>query len=282
MPRDDVVSAAPPREASTREGSRIARSRRLAPGRSRAPHRRDRSNVLTACHLGFTSYPDGLRLQESLVRARADGLTGDWLLFPDHPPVLTAGRGTAHGSVIASAATLRARGVELFEVARGGDVTWHGPGQLVGYTICDLARRGSDLHRFLRDLEAALIDALSGFGIRADRTPGRTGVWVGEEKIASLGIAVRRWVSYHGFALNVSPDLGWFDLIHPCGLRGVRMTSIAARLGAGAPAAGEVRRSVAVAVARRLGYDELRWAVAEEAVTMSREADPDEAARADR
>src|SRR5207302_2361106 len=113
--------------------------------------------MLTACHLGATPYRDGLRLQEALVRARADQETGDWLLFPDHPPVLTVGRSPSAGALIASAETLERLGIERFEVSRGGDITWHGPGQLVGYCVCDLARRGRDVRRFLRDLEAALI-----------------------------------------------------------------------------------------------------------------------------
>jgi lipoate-protein ligase B len=226
--------------------------------------------MLTACHLGSTPYAQGLRLQEALVGARADGRTGDWLLFPDHPPVLTVGRGAAPGGLIADAATLASRGIEIFEVARGGDITWHGPGQLVGYTICDLSQT-KDLHRFLRALEAALMDVLSGYGIESAQVPGRTGVWVGERKIASLGIAVRRWVSYHGFALNVAPDLRQFDLIHPCGLRGVRMTSVADLLGAGAPAFSEVRERAAAAVARSLGHDGIRWAGREEAMEAAGE-----------
>ena len=225
-------------------------------------------SVLTACHLGPTSYRDGLALQEALVQARAAGRTGDWLLFPDHPPVLTVGRGAAPGGLVADPGTLRSLGIEIFEVARGGDITWHGPGQLVGYAICDLAP-DRDLHRFLRGLEEALMDLLGGYGIESVRVPGRTGVWVGGEKIASLGIAVRRWVSYHGFALNVAPDLRFFDLIHPCGLRDVRMTSVQGLLGAHAPALAEVREKAAAAVARRLGHGGLRWATAEEAVEAS-------------
>ena len=231
-------------------------------------------STLTACHLGPTPYRDGLQLQEALVNARAEGRTGDWLLFPDHPPVLTVGRGASPGSLIADPAALAARGIERFEVARGGDITWHGPGQLVGYCLCDLSRQDRDLHRFLRSLEAALIDTLLGFGIQSESVPGLTGVWTGGEKIASLGIAVRRWVSYHGFALNVAPDLSFFGLIHPCGLRGVRMTSMAERLGASCPALPEARAAVAAAVARRLGYTELRWAAAEEARAAAREAEP--------
>jgi len=210
--------------------------------------------ILSVCHLGATSYREGLRLQEALVRQRAAGTTGDWLLYPDHPPVLTVGRGGRADSLVADPGTLARLGIERFEVARGGDITWHGPGQLVGYTICDLARRGHDLHRFLRDLEAALVAALESYGLSGDTVPGRTGVWIGGEKIASIGIAVRRWVSYHGFALNVAPDLGFFDLIHPCGLRGIRMTSLEARLGKAAADLPTARERAAVAFADRLGY----------------------------
>jgi len=227
---------------------------------------------LTACHLGFTPYSQGLRLQEALVSARAEGRTHDWLLFPDHPPVLTVGRGASPGGLIADRGTLEARGIEIFEVARGGDITWHGPGQLVGYAICDLAPQTKDLHRFLRALESALMDVLAEYGIESTKVRGRTGVWVGERKIASLGIAVRRWVSYHGFALNVEPDLSQFDLIHPCGLRGVRMTSVADLLGSRAPALPEVRERAAAAVARRLGHARVRWAAREDALAAAEEA----------
>lgn len=229
------------------------------------------NGILSVCHLGPTPYREGLALQEALVRrcaaARGGPTAGaeaaDWLLFPEHPPVLTVGRGGSEESLRVSRESLATRGIELFEVARGGDMTWHGPGQLVAYPIVDLERRGRDLHRYLRDLEEVLIQALEGWGIPARSVPGRTGVWVGEEKIASLGIAVRRWVGYHGFALNLAPDLGFFELIHPCGLRGIQMTSVAARLGAGAPTPGEARREVAGLLARRLGYDGIRWVPAE-------------------
>ena len=209
---------------------------------------------LQVCHLGSTPYREGLALQEGLVQARAAGRTGDWLLYPDHPPVLTIGRQPSDGNIVADPAILRARGVEVFEVARGGDVTWHGPGQLVGYVIADLTPRGRDLHRFLRELEQSLIDALAGWGVHGERSPGRTGVWVEGEKIASIGVAVRKWVSYHGFALNVAPDLEWFDLIHPCGLRGISMTSLASRSGGRPPSMAEARQGVADALTRVFGY----------------------------
>ncbi len=221
--------------------------------------------TLSVAHLGPTDYRDGLALQESLVRARADRRTGDWLLYPDHPPVLTVGRSGSAGSLRSDPETLRGLGIEVFSVARGGDFTWHGPGQLVGYVICDLTERGRDLRRFLRDLEQGLISALGAWGLVGEAVPGRTGVWVGGEKIASLGVAVRRWVSYHGFALNVAPDLGFFDLIHPCGLRGIHMTSLASRLGPAAPTLGDAREVVARHLSRQLGYPDWRWETADEA-----------------
>jgi lipoate-protein ligase B len=197
------------------------------------------------------------------------------LLYPDHPPVLTVGRGGRADSLIADRGTLERLGIELFEVARGGDFTWHGPGQLVGYTICDLTRRGHDLHRFLRDLEAALVTTLESYALCGITIPGRTGVWVGEDKIASIGIAVRRWVSYHGFALNVAPDLAFFDLIHPCGLRGIRMTSLASLAGAAAADLGSARERVTAAFAARLGYRAWRWAEPGEAWAAAGNGAPD-------
>ena len=229
--------------------------------------------TLSVAHLGPTAYRDGLAIQEGLVRACAEGRTEDWLLYPDHPPVLTVGRSGAAGSLRSDPETLRRLGIEIFEVARGGDFTWHGPGQLVGYLVCDLNARGRDLHRFLRDLEAGLISALGEWGLKGATVPGRTGVWVGGEKIASLGVAVRRWVSYHGFALNVAPDLKFFDLIHPCGLRGIHMTSLAARLGPRAPGLAGAREAVAAHLARQLGYAGCIQCAPEEARRLAMSAD---------
>ena len=221
--------------------------------------------TLSVAHLGPTPYRGGLALQEGLVRARAEQTTGDWLLYPDHPPVLTVGRGGSDASLKADRVTLGRLGIEVFEVARGGDFTWHGPGQLVGYLVCDLSERGRDLHRFLRDIEQGLVSALATWGLEGETAPGRTGVWVGGEKIASLGVAVRRWVSYHGFALNVAPDLRFFDLIHPCGLRGIHMTSLASKLGTCAPGMAEARAVVAAHLARQLGYEGWTWEPADRA-----------------
>lgn len=214
--------------------------------------------TLTVRTLGLVPYREGLRLQDECVRARADGESGDTLLLLEHPPVLTAGRGTGEGSVKADAETLARTGLEVVPVSRGGDVTWHGPGQLIGYPICDVAGRDHDLHRFLRGLEQGLLDSLQRWGVDAHRTEGRTGVWVGERKLASIGIAVRRWVTYHGFALNVRPDLSHFELIHPCGLQGVRMTSMAELLGPSCPAWSEVLAAVSADVALALGYESVR------------------------
>lgn len=209
------------------------------------------------CALGATPYRQGLALQDALVLARAEGRTGDWLLYPDHPSVLTMGRGGSAASVIADRAELERAGVEVVEVPRGGDVTWHGPGQLVGYPIVALDRVGRDLHLWLRTLEEALIRSLARYGVSGGRSPGRTGVWVGACKIASLGVAVRRWVGYHGFALNVRPDLSGFSLIHPCGLQGVRMTSMAELLGDRCPGMSEIRSTVSNELVSLLGYDGL-------------------------
>jgi lipoate-protein ligase B len=232
------------------------------------------SGVLTACALGATTYREGLALQDALVRARAAGETGDWLLYPDHPPVLTVGRNPSDGNLRADGDTLSALGVEVFEVTRGGDVTWHGPGQLVGYPIVALDRVKRDLHRWLRTLEEALIRSLARHGIVSERSPGRTGVWVGDRKIASIGVAVRRWVGYHGFALNVRPDLSGFSLIHPCGLKGVRMTSMEAELGADAPGLETVRDTVTHELSQLLGYQRVEWAPARAALQWMQRTEP--------
>lgn len=213
-------------------------------------------NTLNVCALGPTRYRDGLALMDALVAARAAGETGDWLLYPDHEPVLTVGRNPSEGNVLADAATLAGAGVEVVEVPRGGDVTWHGPGQLVGYPVVALDRVGRDLHRWLRTLEDTLIAALARFELRGTRVPGRTGVWLSDElKIASIGVAVRRWVGYHGFALNVANALDDFALIHPCGFHDIRMTSVAEQLGSQAPSLAQVRAAVTSELVARLGFN---------------------------
>jgi lipoyl(octanoyl) transferase len=177
-------------------------------------------------------YDAAVELQRDLVEQRRVGTIGDTLLLLEHPPVITLGVRTRGGSphVLASAQELEAAGVQLRETGRGGDVTYHGPGQLVGYPIVDLRPDRCDVHRYVRDLETALVAALLEFGIYAGRVEGLTGVWIGppetEEKIAAIGIRISRWITSHGFALNVSLDLRHFDLIVPCGIKDRRVTSI--------------------------------------------------------
>ncbi len=179
---------------------------------------------------GRISYRAGLRLQETLLERRPAGRE-DVLLLLEHDPVITLGRRSSAGHILASPQTLAERGIETIQSSRGGDVTYHGPGQLVGYPIVDLTALGRDLHRYLRLLEELVIDILAGFGLHGERVAGRTGVWVGAEKIASIGVGVRRWVSWHGFALNVTTDPAAFGAIIPCGLHNVQMTSMSKRLG---------------------------------------------------
>ncbi len=182
--------------------------------------------------LGRRRYGETLLLQRELVARRlADPTLDDVLLLVEHEPVVTLGRGTQASSLPSSPAELERRGLEVFEVERGGDVTWHGPGQLVGYPIFDLGRHRQDLHWYLRQLEASLVDALATLGVRGQREPGLTGVWAGGGKIASIGIHVRRWITFHGFALNVTTDRRAFESIVPCGIHGVTMTSVAQELG---------------------------------------------------
>lgn len=193
--------------------------------------------------LGRIGYGEALDLQARLVDERRRGDIGDTLLLLEHPPVITLGVKTRGkpSHIIASPETLAAEGVSVFETGRGGDITYHGPGQLVGYPIFDLRPDRCDVHRYVRDLEEALIVALREFGIEGGRLAGRTGVWVGaegrEEKIAAIGVRISRWITSHGFALNVSTDLRHFQLIVPCGIADRGVTSIARVLGRPVPMA---------------------------------------------
>ena len=198
---------------------------------------------LTVVNLGTMSYGEALELQRAAARARISGaVADDILLLVEHPPVVTLGRGTKPGHLVASEDQLRARGVELFEVERGGDITFHGPGQLVGYPIIDLKQHRQDLHWYLRQVEEAIIQAMATFGLPCVRNPGKTGVWTGGtdagsrlRKIASIGVHARDWVTWHGFALNVTTDLSFFDLIVPCGISDVTMTTVEKELASGYP-----------------------------------------------
>lgn len=189
------------------------------------------ARVLDVRKLGLVSYEDALALQRSLVDGRRAGRIGDTLLLLEHPHVITLGVRGGRTHVLASAETLAARGVEIHETGRGGDVTYHGPGQIVGYPILDLNPDRRDVHRYVRDLEEVLIRTAADFGIAAARVAGLTGVWVGNEKLAAIGVRIARWVTSHGFALNVSTDLDYFGLIVPCGITDRGVTSLSRLLG---------------------------------------------------
>lgn len=200
--------------------------------------------------LGQMEYRKALDYQMRCVERRASGEIPDTLILLTHPHVYTIGRIGSDANLLVSPESLLDEGIAVERVSRGGDITYHGPGQLVGYPIVLLAR--PDVHRFVRSVEGALIDALSGFGIEGRRIEGLTGVWVGNKKIASIGIGVRRWITYHGFALNVDPDLSYFRRINLCGLSGREATSVAEVTGRGLPMEA-IREAVAFACGRHLG-----------------------------
>ena len=191
--------------------------------------------------LGLVAYGAGLELQAGLVEERRSGAIGDTLLLLEHPPVITLGVKTRgkQVNIVASPEVLAAEGVSVFETGRGGDITYHGPGQLVGYPILDLRPDRCDVHRYVRDIEEALIIALREFDIEGGRLAGRTGVWVGpdgrEEKVAAIGVRISRWITSHGFALNVGTNLEHFQLIVPCGIADRGVTSIERLLGRAVP-----------------------------------------------
>lgn len=189
--------------------------------------------TLVIRRLGVMPYADALARQRALVEERREGRIDDQLLLVEHPHVLTLGvkgdGGRSH--ILADADTLAAQHVEVHEAGRGGDITYHGPGQIVGYPILDLKPDRCDVHRYVRDIEEVLIRATGDYGIVAGRIPGLTGVWVGDEKLAAIGVRISRWVTSHGFAFNVTTDLSYFNLIVPCGIVDRGVTSLARLLG---------------------------------------------------
>jgi lipoyl(octanoyl) transferase len=216
---------------------------------TRAP---EPASGLAIVDLGICGYHEAWRRQLELVEARKQGGGVDTLLLVEHPHVITVGR-----SQRALANVVAAGDVEVVEIERGGDVTYHGPGQLVAYPIVQLAEGERDLHRFLRNLEEAVIATVDAFGVGAGREPGKTGVWLdgrggGRKKICSIGIACRRWVTFHGLALNVATDLSYFFRINPCGFESAVMTSLVEELGAGV-AMDDVKAQLARDLARILG-----------------------------
>jgi lipoyl(octanoyl) transferase len=189
--------------------------------------------------LGRIRYAEGLDVQARLVAERQAGHIPDTLLLLEHEPVFTLGRNARRENVLFPEDELRRRGFDVFETGRGGDVTYHGPGQIVGYPIVALPPERRDVHRYVRDLEEVMIGTCASYGVAATRVAGLTGAWVGAEKIGAIGVRIARWVTSHGFALNVATDLAPFGLIVPCGIQGKGVTSLERRLGR-APALDEV------------------------------------------
>ena len=212
------------------------------------------------CHL--ISYPspvpyaEALALQHTLAEQCGRGEISDTLLLLEHPPTITLGRRSDEDDLLLPETELRARGIAVEHVDRGGEITFHGPGQLIGYPVLDLRRHGQDLHKYLRDLEEVIIQAIAAFGLHGERIAGRTGVWVSDRKIAALGIKVSRWVTLHGFALNIAPDLAPFrTLFVPCGIRDKDVTSFGEMLGADVPARADVEAILLQKFAAILGVD---------------------------
>ena len=187
--------------------------------------------------LGTISYAEGLELQKRLVEQRKAGEITDQLLLLEHPPVITLGVKTRsdRSNIVAGEDTLLAEGVEVFETGRGGDVTYHGPGQLVGYPILDLKPDRCDVHKYVRDIEEVMIRTAAAFGVTATRIDGLTGAWVGGDKLAAIGVRISRWVTSHGFAFNVNISLNLFEFIVPCGITDKGVTSLERLLGRPVP-----------------------------------------------
>lgn len=203
--------------------------------------------------LGRMGYLEAAALQHALVEERKRGEIPDTFLFLEHPPVITLGRAARAEHLLAPDGVLAGRGIEVWETTRGGDVTYHGPGQLVGYGIVDLKQHGRDVARYLRMLEEALIALVGHYGLAGTQRAEYTGVWLGGEKVCALGVRVDHWVTSHGFALNVAGDLSPFDLIVPCGIRGYGVTSIE-RASGQAPALESVAAEAARTLAHAFGW----------------------------
>ncbi|NOX97523.1 MAG: lipoyl(octanoyl) transferase LipB [Nitrospirae bacterium] len=175
---------------------------------------------------GILDYRKAWDLQRELVGKRFKKEINDTLLLVEHPPVFTIGRSGSKKNLLVSDKHLEEKGVSVYEVDRGGDITYHGPGQMIGYPILDLNEHGRDVHLMLRNLEEVIIKFLSDYEVEALRIPGYTGAWVGKEKIAAIGIGVRHWITFHGFCLNINPDMSYFSMINPCGIKGKGVTSL--------------------------------------------------------
>ncbi|HZC45813.1 MAG TPA: lipoyl(octanoyl) transferase LipB [Candidatus Acidoferrum sp.] len=211
----------------------------------------DTRRTLTVAKLGVVDYDAALAMQTAMLAARLDGTIGDTLLMMEHPHVFTLGRGADERFIVGNPT-----GAPIRRVSRGGQVTYHGPGQMIGYPILKLEERDRDVTKYLRSLEDAMIDALAKFRIDAGRRDAMTGVWVGARKVASIGVGIRRWTTWHGFALNVSTDLSFFDSIVPCGIEGCRMTSVSELMNR-AVSVREFADVMCQSFARIFHYDEI-------------------------
>lgn len=207
--------------------------------------------------LGLIGYEECLNLQHELVRLRRDGAVGDTLLLLEHSPVMTMGTSGGEDAFLTPLQSVKDAGIEIYRTDRGGNVTYHGPGELVGYPILDLRRHGKDVHLLLRNLEQVIVDCLADYGVEGEIVPGLTGVWVGGDKICSIGVAVRRWISYHGFAFNVKPNFQHWSLIHPCGLVNKKVTSLSRLIGDDV-SMQEVKERVASKFAAVFGMEPLK------------------------
>ena len=190
-----------------------------------------REKNLNIVKLGIVDYGPAYQLQERLVQEHIQGSGSNFLLLLQHNPVITIGRSGSRDNILASRSALTVAGIETHEIDRGGDVTYHGPGQLTGYPIINLRYFKKDIHWYLRQLEETIIKVLAEYSIVGERIEGYTGVWVGNEKVAAIGVAIRRWITYHGFALNVHPDMSHFQMIRPCGITDKGVTSLERLLG---------------------------------------------------
>ncbi len=205
--------------------------------------------IIDILNLGLKDYQETYKTQKQLVKKRYEERIPDTLILVEHHPVFTIGRSGSRKNIRAPSEKLKKEGIKVYETDRGGDITYHGPGQIVGYPIIDLRRYGKDVHLYLRALEEVLIKLLKNFSIYAERVKGMTGVWVNDKKIASIGIGVSKWVTYHGFSLNIDPNMRHFAMINPCGLS-KPVTSMKEQLNSKCPSRAEIEEKLVKTFAR--------------------------------
>ncbi len=218
----------------------------------------DRGKKLTVIQLGRAAYEPVLDVQKQQHRERVEGNVPDRLLFVEHEPVYTLGKAADPDHLVASDRFLRNEGIDVVEVERGGDVTYHGPGQVVGYPVLDLREHRRSISWYMRSLEETIIRTLETFGIESTREEGRPGVWVDQEKICAVGVRIARWVTYHGFALNVDPEMDHFEGIIPCGISDAGVVSMSDLLSP-VPDPAEIRRELTSSFRNIFGFDEPHW-----------------------